>query len=90
MQTNQNPTLWIAHIQTRSNKEDCGSKMACQIGTRTLLGCRLIQVSKHLLPSGSRFLAEMQAQLDKISAKLDFIAADVKEMSDNVRPNFKP
>jgi len=28
----------------------------------------------------------MQAQLDKISAKLDVIAADVKEMSENVSP----
>ena len=37
-----------------------------------------------------RFLAEMQAQLDKISAKLDLIAADVKEMSENVRPKPKP
>ena len=32
----------------------------------------------------------MQAQLDKISAKLDVIAADVKEMSENVRPNPAP
>ena len=59
-------------------------------GTRTVLDCRFVRVSKSLPLFGSRFLAEMQAQLDKISAKLDLIAADVKEISENVRPNPQP